>query len=461
MKNSIEKIMCAVFAVILFIANIPHAVKAVSYNDNTTILEYYNAINEGTWQSCTYISESYVSELSAAEQTEFRGIHHGIANVIKASDARIIAEIDGSDYAAYAEELTDPSYYLVAVDEEVYANDGFNFNGTNYQVVICGTSRGVRTVCDVRLPLPHTVTEYVAPWQAEVYFSSRFGTEMTRSYTHADIPRDFDFKPKTIRVKRFHRDESKNAAIETVDFKMYTYVVLCGEMCPYRGDDYTPAMLEYCKACAVAARNFGWYKYLSAGANSDFHIYDCSGASSHNHPSISPKPADQLYLPEKHGSSATGHALAPLTIAATDAIWDDVFTNDEYKIFLSICSNGKYNADYKSSGRLRHQGSKYLAEVCGMDYKEILHYYYDDVKGNDIVVGNGGNVHIYPFADVGMNENFTTGDVTMLLKYLSGMLDWEGTPRDYLRRKIADVNRDGCVNTSDVVHMLRLLAASE
>ena len=449
-------IICGIFAIIILIVNVP-AIAENGISDNIVISEYYSAVGCGKWYESSFLSADYYMNLCA---TETRSIKRGIANVYAADNLHIISELTCRDYDIYTQDIENPRLYLVSVDEKTYSDDGFNFSGTNYQIVICGEEQGRRVVCDVRLPLPHTVTDYVDIQSANQYFSMRFNIPMTRAYTHADIPRDYEFKPETIRVKRFHRDEKKDSEIETVDFKQYTYVVLCGEMCPYRGNDYTQAQLEYCKASAVAARNFGWYKYLSSGANYDFHIYDCSGASSHGHPSISPKPADQLYLPEKHGNPDSGHALAPLTIRAVDEIWDDIFVNDEYKLFLSICANGKYNDDYKHAGKLRHQGSKYLAEKLGMNYKEILHYYYDYVDPDgSTVVGNGGKVHIYPLGDAGMNEEFNTNDAVWILRFAAGINKADSIAAKFKLRKIlADNNTDGAINTIDAVRMLRILA---
>ena len=460
----IKKCVCAVIAICIISAFMPHATKALPLEDVTAIIGCYGSINDGSWQSTPHISSGYSEQLQLSAKTEFRGTAHGIANVISACNVRIIAQLEGSDYSCYADETENPAYYLTSVDEKTISDDGFNMTGTNYHVVICGTEEGCRRVCDMRLPLPHTVTEYVDLWSANVYFALRFGIFPTRAYSHADIPRDFDFMPTEIRVKRFHRDEKKDAEIETVDFKQYTYVVLCGEVCPPADENYPAARLEYCKAAAIAARNFGWYKYFSSGVNADFHLYDCSGASSHHHPSISPKPADQLYLPEKHGNPDTGHALAPVTIDATDAIWDVVFTNDEYKLFLSICANGKYNDDYEHMGKLRHQGSKYLAVEKGMDYKEILHYYYDYVDPDKVstVVGNGGKVHVNPYGDVSMNETFNTVDAVWALKYAAGMLAWDdGSNMNRIRIMFADANDDGTISTTDAVLLLRRLAGME
>lgn len=48
---------------------------------------------------------------------------------------------------------------------------------------------------------------------------------------------------------------------------------------------------------------------------------------------------------------------------------------------------GSSNTDGKNSGRLRQNGSNYLASTKSYTYTEILHYYYDNSSYNNPSVG--------------------------------------------------------------------------
>ncbi|MFV0496871.1 MAG: hypothetical protein ACK5L0_01700 [Candidatus Fimivivens sp.] len=62
------------------------------------------------------------------------------------------------------------------------------------------------------------------------------------------------------------------------------------------------------------------------------------------------------------------------------------------KLFYTAYFAGDYDDDGEESGELRQNGSDYLATELGYDYKEILHYYYDNSDYNN---PNVGTVRIY------------------------------------------------------------------
>lgn len=57
------------------------------------------------------------------------------------------------------------------------------------------------------------------------------------------------------------------------------------------------------------------------------------------------------------------------------------------KLFFASFFAGSANATGKGTGRLRQNGSNYLAESLKYDWKQILHYYYDNSSYNNPDVG--------------------------------------------------------------------------
>lgn len=57
------------------------------------------------------------------------------------------------------------------------------------------------------------------------------------------------------------------------------------------------------------------------------------------------------------------------------------------QLFFTSYFAGSSNTDGKNSGRLRQNGSNYLASTKSYTYTEILHYYYDNSSYNNPSVG--------------------------------------------------------------------------
>ena len=64
------------------------------------------------------------------------------------------------------------------------------------------------------------------------------------------------------------------------------------------------------------------------------------------------------------------------------------------KVFFASFWSGSYNDSGAGTGRLRQNGSDYLATELGYSWSEILHYYYDNSAYNN---PNVGTVQTYEY----------------------------------------------------------------
>ena len=89
------------------------------------------------------------------------------------------------------------------------------------------------------------------------------------------------------------------------------------------------------------------------------------------------------------------------TTANTQTVTDAVEAMDGYimvssggKVFFASFWSGSYNDSGAGTGRLRQNGSDYLATELGYSWSEILHYYYDNSAYNN---PNVGTVQTYEY----------------------------------------------------------------
>ena len=109
-------------------------------------MAYYRCF-DSNWQrnkswikSSNLVSDTYKSFLtSITTDTKALSTLGGINNVQEMYNPVILAQIPIMYYDNYCTDIIDPALYLVRVDQKVAVEDGFNFNGTNYHVIICGT----------------------------------------------------------------------------------------------------------------------------------------------------------------------------------------------------------------------------------------------------------------------------------------------------------------------------------
>lgn len=77
----------------------------------------------------------------------------------------------------------------------------------------------------------------------------------------------------------------------------------------------------------------------------------------------------------------------PAITNAINAVDGKKLVSSDGQLFFTSYFAGSSNADGKNSGRLRQNGSNYLASTKSYTYTEILHYYYDKSSYNNPSVG--------------------------------------------------------------------------
>ncbi|MBQ3552197.1 MAG: hypothetical protein IJA35_03435 [Clostridia bacterium] len=278
-------------------------------------------------------------------------------------------------YDNYCTDIIDPALYLVRVDQKVAVEDGFNFNGTNYHVIICGTENESRVICDSRAPLPHLINEYepdVALGNA--YLLHRFeGINYNLINTKdSDDPISFNVVlPSTIKVKRSYYG---NGEVVSVNFSTYCNNVTLYEI------GYNSWDADALKAGALAIRNFAWHKIVTYGTSANYHLADHGTLGA------------QIYNP----GGPRQNSQYPNVINAMSSIWNTIMVNSDRKLFLSEYRTGtssQYGTQY--GGILTHYGAKRHADE-GRSYSYILKWYYSYAtkrSTGDIIVCSS---HAYP-----------------------------------------------------------------
>ena len=154
---------------------------------------------------------------------------------------------------------------VLNVDHE----DEFNHNGTNYQIVFCGTEHNQRIIVDCRIAADIVLNRCLPDNELET-----LATQDSCSY---NVP------PSTITVLRWAHG---NGAIEEVAFMDYVKYTTALE---YGRDSYNE---NYHYAGILSVRNFAWYYILNANPNRGYHVTDSSNTNGNRYGSY------QNYWPE-------------------------------------------------------------------------------------------------------------------------------------------------------------------
>lgn len=83
----------------------------------------------------------------------------------------------------------------------------------------------------------------------------------------------------------------------------------------------------------------------------------------------------------------SSYQTKPAITNAINAVDGKKLVSSDGQLFFTSYFAGSSNADGKNSGRLRQNGSNYLASTKSYTYTEILHYYYDKSSYNNPSVG--------------------------------------------------------------------------
>lgn len=83
----------------------------------------------------------------------------------------------------------------------------------------------------------------------------------------------------------------------------------------------------------------------------------------------------------------SSYQTKPAITNAINAVDGKKLVSSGGQLFFTSYFAGSSNTDGKNSGRLRQNGSNYLASTKSYTYTEILHYYYDNSSYNNPSVG--------------------------------------------------------------------------
>lgn len=91
----------------------------------------------------------------------------------------------------------------------------------------------------------------------------------------------------------------------------------------------------------------------------------------------------------KYGDVAykSSYQTKPAITNAINAVDGKKLVSSGGQLFFTSYFAGSSNTEGKNSGRLRQNGSNYLASTKSYTYTEILHYYYDNSSYNNPSVG--------------------------------------------------------------------------
>lgn len=352
------------------------------------IYQYYSAINDNDY-------EAYLASLGGVFKTDMTMAlpmlikeQIGVA-VIKSVDlksVRVLADITETQYSEVPDlrmqnttalqQIKDMRNYLVECNMEVYNDNEYFFNGTNYASIVCGVIDGELKIIDNKLPLPDEVAEF-EPDRIRVsdYFKARFPDE-SRGFSISDKFSE-EFKdvasyngvmPTSIKVLRV----SKNK-IETPDFKQYCRVVMVCE------EGYESRQKDYKQAFALAIKHFGWYRVLKPQGDRGCDVRDTVD--------------DQLYTPE--GKSLSDWPTCDKAMLDT---WNTIMVNSSRQIFKPEYRNEK--ANLYAYGEKKYQGIMYEWQVWktlvprGMNYIDVLKYYYSYNSSGDGTGTSVGEVRV-------------------------------------------------------------------
>ncbi|MFB6076010.1 MAG: C39 family peptidase [Candidatus Aenigmatarchaeota archaeon] len=253
--------------------------------------------------------------------------------------------------------LTESGHYVVVVGYEVDSNGNFWYivndpNGRRYHYKKKGNKCWG---CYVEEDPKRKNPECLQPVKYS-YDELRLGDQsrglILIEPINIDYPKNRLKIPETIKL--YLTDEDR---IVKVDFKEYCKNVLPNEWIGSWD-------IQSLRTGAMAVKTYGWYrKKVDKYPNEEFDVKDST--------------ADQDYEPNSNFWK---------TDQAIEETWEYVMTR-RGEIFQAQYINGSKNSakvrpEYE--GRLSQYGSQYLATEKDMDWRQILHHYYDPVEINKI-----------------------------------------------------------------------------
>lgn len=318
------------------------------------VIDYLESINSGDWNN-------WVSFFAPSVQDDYEMFVSNESNLqnntgiltVNSVDVLSVEKVDNSYAPKVYPELmeyfaSESTYecYKVDMDTDVNQDNGYFSDGISSHLVILVKDNDEW----------HIGTMLGCP--DELNDANSFSSISTRQgYGFCDCGSE----PSTIDVMN-----EKGKVDYGVDFEDFIVNVTCNEI---GNEGYDTEAL---KANIIAVKMCGWWAYE---ADYRREIYGCHI-----------KNGDVNYL-----------SYLETTDENTKTVEDAVSDMDGWrmvsssgtggKLFYAAYFAGSYNSTGKGTGQLRQNGSNYLAESLGYDWKEILHYYYDGSSHNNPDVG--------------------------------------------------------------------------
>ncbi len=359
--SKLKKIMSTVLACVMMLSSVTGAmaVDASAETNETLVTNFFESIGDGNWVQWTEFFapsirgdyQSFVSDVGCLANNV------GILTV-KTADVISVEKV-GNEYApkVYPELMdffADESLYecyKVDLQTTVKEGNGYFANGVSSHLVITVQENGVWYI-GAFLGCP----ESLAGGSGVSARAARIG------YGFCNL----DGEVTSIKVM----DEA--GTVHTVSLDDFTINVTCNEIgnMGYHSDAL--------KANVIAVKMCGWW----AKEASYREAYGCD---------------------IKNGDVNYRSSLLT-TDANTRTVEDAVADMDGYimvsssatggKLFFASFWSGSYNDSGAGVGRLRQNGSNYLATELGYSWTDILHYYYDNSAYNN---PNVGTVQIFEY----------------------------------------------------------------
>lgn len=387
-KRKIEKAILAVLLTLSFIFEgtsiasnaeeyMTGKTECADFCDEQLIDRYVQEVNSGQYSNvgALFVKEKadFLKEYLSDKENIVN--HVGVCNVKNINSYRLINIGSDDDQR---------ENYLLELDCEVYEPDLCFMDGMNYYDVVIvkeGTDRKIAefsvasnleedTVSNIEdeayykrmLIASEGDTLQIQQPMEHICFDGNL-IEIQANYSPTVLS-SYTF-PSTIKVKK------TGGGVYTLDFKSYCYVVSASEFnCGTDGN--TTVNAEALKAFSLCVRNVAWYRCLYPyDANAGYNVTDNTDT--------------QVY---KWEYAAQVSSLFPQNVSAMNKVWSVIMLDKNKKLFMPSYRSGKYNGNKSSGESIFYQnGSNYLATELKYDYKQILHYYYDDAIGNLISAG--------------------------------------------------------------------------
>lgn len=345
MKKIVKRIFATYMAFMLMLTSAFNTYAADISNDkNIQLIEkFWDCINEDKWSEWTdcfasNVRDEYVSLVSNPKNFEN---HIGILNVefAEITDVEKTTKDQIPDIYNKLDPGTVPSNaeaYLVTLNMKVHKDSSYFSNGDNKYLFVIAVSNNIPYVCAIQkiADIPDTIADE----PVGVGFNN------------------FIPQPQTITVR--YKD---NVTIETISFFDFVFNATCNEI---GNKGYADNAII---ANSVAIKMCGWWckrgQYFPVGG------YDIRYGL--------------VAINNINEASATNQQRIRNIINNTMS-YRALSSNG--KLFFMNYFAGDYNASGQGSGRMRQNGSSYLANQ-GYSWDRILRYYYDYSRYNNNGVG--------------------------------------------------------------------------